>query len=384
MMVRDDLTEGHDSNNDGTPDGSSPANTGIPNGNDADFDGLDDGFDNLTASTDPTNNSLAPNSFPDTDSNAQPDRDWRDINTNIGGFTWADTDEDGIYESGAGETAISNALIMVFDEFDVFVDSMRTNASGTFLFTDLSPGNYYVQFSIPTGYNSISPINVGGNDQLDSDAQTGSGQTSTLNMAIGGAEIYEAAGFFSAVLPVTLTEFYGEEEECKVQLFWLVESAYDFSHFELERSFNGSKFEFVTSINGTNSDVVQTYQYTDRLNKNTTYYRLKMIDEDGTFEYSQIIAIHSDCELSPDDIRIFPNPIMSGLGNLNLTVEGLSGTQTIQIIDALGVVQRVINIDVNQEFFQLEIEIDQLAAGNYFVKFVGQRVRGIPFVVLRP
>ena len=87
-----DVVEGHDTNGDGTVDGSdSPnANTGLAGGTtDTDLDGLLDGFDNNTSSFDPTNGSLTAESHPDV-LGGSTEQDWRENN---------DFDRDGIVDS---------------------------------------------------------------------------------------------------------------------------------------------------------------------------------------------------------------------------------------------------------------------------------------------
>ena len=89
---KNDVVEGHDTNGDGTVDGSdSPnANTGLAGGTtDADADGLLDGFDNNTSSFDPTNGSLTAESHPDVLLGSS-EQDWRENN---------DFDRDGILNS---------------------------------------------------------------------------------------------------------------------------------------------------------------------------------------------------------------------------------------------------------------------------------------------
>ena len=108
-----DVVEGHDTNGDGTVDGSdSPnANTGLAGGStDADSDGLLDGFDNNTSSWDATNGSLTAESHPDVQAGTA-EQDWRE------GPDWdgdgvidlydLDDDNDGIPDTDEGYVAPS-------------------------------------------------------------------------------------------------------------------------------------------------------------------------------------------------------------------------------------------------------------------------------------
>ncbi|MGH1338713.1 MAG: hypothetical protein ACRBFS_21545, partial [Aureispira sp.] len=89
-----DAIEGHDTNGDNVVDGTdSPnSNTGIGGATDTDGDGLLDGFDNNTASTDPTNTNLTPNSHPNADGNTA-ELDWRETFLLL-----VDSDGDGVFD----------------------------------------------------------------------------------------------------------------------------------------------------------------------------------------------------------------------------------------------------------------------------------------------
>jgi hypothetical protein len=79
-----DVIEGHDTNGDGVVNGADAPNssTGLPGGTaDIDGDGLLDGYDNNTVSTDATNTTLTPDSYPDAKNGITVERDWREGNT---------------------------------------------------------------------------------------------------------------------------------------------------------------------------------------------------------------------------------------------------------------------------------------------------------------
>ena len=61
-----------------------------------------------------------------------------------------------------------------------------------------------------------------------------------------------------------------------------------------------------------NSNSIKNYQFTDASvvlsSTKTIYYRLKIIDNDGSFTYSKIVSINLDEELMKDEIHVFPNP----------------------------------------------------------------------------
>ena len=122
-----DVVEGHDTNGDGTVDGSdSPnANTGLAGGTtDTDLDGLLDGFDNNTSSFDPTNGSLTAESHPDV-LGGSTEQDWRENN---------DFDRDGIVDSN--DLDDDNDGILDADELRCDQPAVANSNSGSGTYQD--------------------------------------------------------------------------------------------------------------------------------------------------------------------------------------------------------------------------------------------------------
>ncbi len=107
-------------------------------------------------------------------------------------------------------------------------------------------------------------------------------------------------------LPVTLVSFTSNSDDCDVEIQWETAAEENFDYYELQRSLNGLEFVSFAKIEskGDNS----TYLYEDEsLSSETWYYRLKMIDLDGSYEYSNIISEEVNC-ISDSKINIYPNP----------------------------------------------------------------------------
>ncbi len=108
-------------------------------------------------------------------------------------------------------------------------------------------------------------------------------------------------------LPITLKSFNVEKSKDFNTLMWVAEKQVDFSHFEIERSFDGIRFEKIGMVN---SQSESHYQFNDQLIlTEKSYYRLKMIDMDGRFQYSNIISTMN--KLS-DELIIVNNPVKCG------------------------------------------------------------------------
>jgi uncharacterized protein YbdZ (MbtH family) len=114
----------------------------------------------------------------------------------LGDRVWYDTNQDGIQD--AGELGVQGINVALYQRVCTgqATASTTTNASGNYLFTDLLPGTYCLQFSsIPAGW-SISPQDQGGDDTVDSDADPSTGQITNINLT--ESDLDEDMGLYAA------------------------------------------------------------------------------------------------------------------------------------------------------------------------------------------
>jgi len=98
--------------------------------------------------------------------------------------------------------------------------------------------------------------------------------------------------FIDAVIPVELTSFTASVNENDVTLNWVTASEINNQGFEIERN-SGNGFQTIGHIAGYGtSSETHNYSFVDQsLNAGTYSYRLKQLDLDGTFEYSDVIEV---------------------------------------------------------------------------------------------
>jgi hypothetical protein len=128
--------------------------------------------------------------------------------------------------------------------------------------------------------------------------------------------------YTSYTLPVDLLSFTASVEHNSTQLKWKTVSEIDLDRYGVERSANGISFEtigFVTAVGKT------TYEFSDNniATNKILYYRLKMIDKDGSYKYSPVISIKP---LQPNEfsVKIFP-----GLSKASITAEVISSRSQV-------------------------------------------------------
>jgi protocatechuate 3,4-dioxygenase beta subunit len=111
----------------------------------------------------------------------------------LGDKVWSDTNANGIQDGG--EAGLSGVTVKLYNSANVLQGTTTTNASGVYSFTNLTPGDYYVQFTLLTGYY-FSPKDQGANDAVDSDADTSTGKTAVTTLISGESDLTWDAGMY--------------------------------------------------------------------------------------------------------------------------------------------------------------------------------------------
>ena len=178
------------------------------------------------------------------------------------------------------------------------------------------------------------------------------------------------SGKFSltGTLPVVLTPLKGNYANGVIHLCWKSLQESNSSHFEIERSDDGTNFTRIGKVIAKGmSDKEVDYTYNDiTLVGGVNYYRLKLMDKDGEFQYSNISAIQ--VKVKGIEVKgIYPGPFTD---KLNITVSSEQITHAfISITDNTG--KQVISRQpvLNKGLNNLVIEnLSNLPKGFYLIK----------------
>ena len=98
----------------------------------------------------------------------------------------------------------------------------------------------------------------------------------------------------AALLPLTLLDFNASEKVNHVLLQWNTESELNTSHFEVQKLDRNQVYAKAGGISAKGaSSLINHYQFLDQaVEAGIVYYRLKMVDKDGQFTYSKVIAVN--------------------------------------------------------------------------------------------
>jgi hypothetical protein len=129
----------------------------------------------------------------------------------------------------------------------------------------------------------------------------------------GSATLSTSSCTNSMALPVLLSNFYALSNQIEVSIHWSTTQEFNNDYFELERSHDGVTFEKITTIIGQGTtSALSMYVYADNeVNALLPiYYRLKQVNTDGYFVYSNVIVIHG--AQGNTSMEIYPNPLDDG------------------------------------------------------------------------
>lgn len=125
-------------------------------------------------------------------------------------------------------------------------------------------------------------------------------------------EYAPATYYCPTALPVELLKFDAIASGGKSLLVWQSASEIDFDRFEVEVSSDLHTWSMIDVVEPVGSPVGASYEAWDESPENgPNYYRLRMVDKDGTFEYSDVRVVHHDVA-EETSLLVYPNPILVG------------------------------------------------------------------------
>ncbi|MEN0050943.1 MAG: T9SS type A sorting domain-containing protein [Bacteroidota bacterium] len=166
-----------------------------------------------------------------------------------------------------------------------------------------------------------------------------SNSTALPDILADGKSSEDCCFLMTIIVPVELLLFEGKAMDKGNQMIWTTASEINNRGFEIWRSSDAKSWKTIGFVEGAgNSLELQHYSFLDELPlKGINYYRLKQMDFDGAYEYSEVIAI--DVQKTDNWVWLQSNLVQDQLTIL------LANEADITIINAAGikVQQRTIN-----------------------------------------
>jgi hypothetical protein len=186
--------------------------------------------------------------------------------------------------------------------------------------------------------------------------------------------------YVDGFIPVELSSFTASVNDRDVTLNWATATETNNQGFEVERNI-GSGFEKIGYLPGFGTTTEpRSYTFTDAgLSSGSYIYRLKQIDLDGSFAYSEEIQV----EVSTPDVyaldQNYPNPFNPSTKiTFSLAVDS---KVSLRIFDALGQeVTTLVNEDLTAGAYDYDFNAANINSGVYFYKIEAVGVNGVQFV----
>jgi protocatechuate 3,4-dioxygenase beta subunit len=349
------------------PEGSqfSPSNQGSDDGLDSDVNPLDGKTSSVTLSAGEYNPTLDAGIY-------------TPLGAGLGDYVWYDANDNG--QQDASEVGVPGVTAILNDGSGSPLKSTITDANGYYTFPNLAPGVYSVSFTtLP--YQRVFSVQNSGSDVSDNDVVNitllpggypAMGTTGNYTLLAGEYNPTIDAGIsLSVPLGVSKLQAYAVLEGNVSEVSWITVDEKNVHHFEIERSTDGSSFVQVSqkqALGNTNGQ--HGYSITDDvldlMHLNLIYYRVKAVDQDGKFVYSNIVSVRPN---QTETISAYPTPFTDQITIDYLSVE--ASEVDVVLTDGAGkVVAHQLFTTKEGQNRLLFNGLAPLASGQYYIRIV--------------
>lgn len=191
--------------------------------------------------------------------------------------------------------------------------------------------------------------------------------------------------FSSTALPVQLTAFdLTAVDNNFFKLDWQTASELNNYGFEVQRSLDGTDFSSIGFIrgNGTTS-MIHNYALNDSnvVAEINYYYRLKIIDFDGTFKYSRVLIGRLRGENSFIVSEFYPNPTNDNV-SVNVFAPA-SNKMTINLFDIVGQLISTTNYELKSGWNKVDLNTSNLAAATYIASIINHNTKTVSKKIIK-
>ncbi len=194
------------------------------------------------------------------------------------------------------------------------------------------------------------------------------------SMAIVGNDLWTCGsggtilkGYSDPLIPVELTSFIASVSGKDVSLNWTTATEVNNSGFQIERKLGNSSWNKVGFVEGKGTTTEKSnYSFKDNVTFNgSVNYRLKQIDFDGSFKYSNVVEVNLSTPEKFELSQNYPNPF-----NPNTTIKYSVAAKSqveLNIYNILGSkVASIVNEIKEAGSYQVEFDASKLSSGVYF------------------
>lgn len=246
-----------------------------------------------------------------------------------------------------------------FNDFKTISNSNANSSNVNVFFEDESVADLHLSGSSKNDINLVGTSISSIIDDYDGDTRP----LSPYSPYMGADEVA------TNPLPITLLSFSGTPTANSNLLSWTTATELNSNYFEVQRLTNKKEFEAIAKLKANvMSKELNTYQFEDKTYNKAepiAYYRLKIVDLNNVFEYSDLIAVKRNKQASAN-ISLFPNP---STDIINVLISQTDETKVeLKIIDIRGKIVYQNNQLKSNNIFSIPIE--NLAPGIYTIQTI--------------
>ncbi len=286
-----------------------------------------------------------------------------------GNLVWRDDNLNGIQD--VGEAKVQGVLVEAIKLSTGNVAATAiTDSDGIYSLDYLEKQEYYLKFTPPAEYTATIPGAAPDNMDSDVDHSFGINTTRAFSMEPSNENNNMDMGIAFGVLPVEWLKIFAKKSEKGNFVSWTVGREWNVSHYIVERKATGDQqfFELTEKISVKDNKFGYsdyTFNDQDKIDSGICYYRVKQVDFDGKFSYSEIVYIKESSSLS---INLYPNPAKS-LTNLEI-LQDKDGMIEVNLLDSNGkFVKRILTEHaVKQGENLIPIQLQEIPRGLYMIR----------------
>lgn len=166
----------------------------------------------------------------------------------------------------------------------------------------------------------------------------------------------------SILLPIVVNKWKASVMNQLVTLSWSAENESNIDKYIIEKSLDGSFYNSLGSLIAIHkNEGVNNYSYTDALINDISYYRLKLMFNDNSVQYTATLPVSGRVT---SQLKVYPNPARS---SIIISYPKATTTFAIEIVSFNGT--KILSIPVEKGSVQTSIDISNLVKGNYIIVY---------------
>lgn len=253
---------------------------------------------------------------------------------------------------------------------DVTSGNFTVDAMTSCAVTDIGVDAAYTWFKEAANTTQAGTNDVAGALTLDNGVWPGEAAGTKVVYSCFGAEFTMTIDQVDGgCLPVEMMYFNGELKGEAIALNWATASELNNAGFEVQKSADGVNWDVLGFVNGNGTTIeTQTYTFIDENPLAKNYYRLKQMDYNDVFAYSNTIIINGNVKAQTATATVYPNPTK---GTFNIEVE-INDNAQVNVFNNFGQLVKTVQL-TNQN---TNVSLDEFANGLYYLQIVnGQTIQ---------